>query len=233
VAPIGCAWTATSNSAWAVVREGQTGSGDGTVRLLVEANTGPPRTATVMIAGLAFTLTQNGPQCTNTIDPASTTLAPGGGDVTVTVTAAAGCTWTATSDVSWIAVIEGASGVGSGSVRVHVDANTTGAARTGTVTIAGQTFTVQQQAPAACSYSIKPTWYDVGRGPDDFRVDVFTDPGCAWTATSPVSWATIAEGASGSGQGTVRILVEANSGDARSATLTIAGVAFKLTQAAR
>jgi hypothetical protein len=232
-APGGCAWTATSPSSWVVVREGQTGSGNGTVRLIVEANTGAPRTATLTIAGLAFTLTQNGPECTNSIDPTSRALAPAGGDVTVTVTAGTGCTWNSASDVSWIAVIEGASGVGNGTVRLRVDPNTTAAARTGTVRIAGQIFTVQQEAPATCSYSLKPTWYDAGRGPDDFTVDVLTDSGCAWTSTSPVSWATIAEGASGSGHGTVRVTVEANNGDARSATLTIAGVPFKLTQAAR
>jgi len=232
-APAGCAWTATSTFSWVVVREGQTGTGNGTVRLIVEANTGAPRTATLTIAGLTFTLMQNGPQCTNVIDPTSRTLTAAGGDVTVTVTADTGCTWNSASDVSWIAVIEGASGVGSGSVRLRVDPNATGPARTGTVRIAGQIFTVQQDAPATCSYSIKPTWYDAGRGPDSFTVDVVADSGCTWTATSPVSWATIAEGASGSGHGTVRVVVEANAGEARSATLTIAGVAFKLSQAAQ
>jgi len=232
-APGGCAWAATSDSAWVVVREGQTGSGNGTVRLIVEANTGAPRTAMVTIAGLAFTLTQNGPQCTNTIDPTSRTLTTVGGDVTVTVTAGTGCTWNSASDVPWIAVIEGASGVGSGSVRLRVEPNTTAAARVGTVRIAGQTFTVQQDAPPTCSYSIKPSWYDAGRGADDFTVGVLTDSGCAWTATSPVAWATIAEGASGSGNGTVRVVIEPNPGEARSATLTIAGVPFKLTQAPR
>ena len=232
-APTGCTWTAVSSSSWVVVRDVQTGSGSGTVRLLVEANTGAPRTATVTIAGIAFTVTQNGPQCTNAIDPTSKALTASGGDVTVTVTAGTGCTWGSASDVSWIAVIDGASGVGNGTVHLRVEANTTGAARTGTVRIAGQVFTVQQDAAPTCSYSIKPTWYDAGRGPDSFTVDVLTAAGCAWTATSPVPWATIAEGASGSGAGTVRVVVDANSGDARSATLTIAGIAFKLTQAAQ
>jgi hypothetical protein len=113
-----------------------------------------------------------------------------------------------------------------------VEPNANGGARTGTVRIAGQTFTVQQDAPATCAYSIKPTFYDAGRGADSFTVEVLTDAPCAWTATSPVSWATIAEGASGSGHGTVRVAVEANPAEARSVTLTIAGVAFKLTQAA-
>jgi hypothetical protein len=58
------------------------------------------------------------------------------------------CTWTATSDVSWITV--GTSG-GSGSATVNyiVAANSGIGTRTGTLTIAGQTFTVSQAGHAA------------------------------------------------------------------------------------
>ena len=59
--------------------------------------------------------------------------------------AGAGCTWTAVSQVPWIVITSGASGSGDGSVVGTVEANTTGAARTGTVLIAGLTFTVTQQ----------------------------------------------------------------------------------------
>ena len=55
-------------------------------------------------------------------------------------------TWTAVSNVSWITVTSGASGNGNGTMGYSVQANTaTGAsARTGTITIAGQTFAVNQ-----------------------------------------------------------------------------------------
>jgi hypothetical protein len=56
------------------------------------------------------------------------------------------------------------------------------------------------------------------------------DAGCTWTATSPVSWVTVVEGRDGSGTGTVRLLVQENSGDVRSTTLTIAGQPFNLLQ---
>jgi hypothetical protein len=41
---------------------------------------------------------------------------------------------------------------------------------------------------------------------------------------------TVAEGATGTGNGTVRLLVQPNSGPTRSVTLTIAGQPFDLRQ---
>lgn len=70
----------------------------------------------------------------------------------VTVTAAAGsCAWTAVSNTSWITVTGGASGVGNGTVTYSVAANTTGAERAGSMTIAGATFIVTQApGPPTC-----------------------------------------------------------------------------------
>ena len=77
--------------------------------------------------------------------------------MSASVTAASGCAWTASSSVAWVTVIAGASGTGNGSVAFRVAANP-GSVRTGTVTVAGQTFTVTQAAAAiACTYTISPT----------------------------------------------------------------------------
>ena len=59
------------------------------------------------------------------------------------VSTGAGCAWTATSHESWITITSGASGSGNGTVRFNV-ADNSGKKRTGTLTIAGQTFTVEQ-----------------------------------------------------------------------------------------
>jgi hypothetical protein len=72
---------------------------------------------------------------------------------TVSVTAASSsCIWTAVSNnTSWITVTGSASGTGSGTVTYSITANT-GAARTGTITIGGQIFTVTQDAgPPTCT----------------------------------------------------------------------------------
>ena len=86
-------------------------------------------------------------------------------------------------------------GSGSGVVRLLVDPNN-GGARSATLTIAGQNFTLAQ---AGCQVSLKPTNYDAGRGPDDIRINVTADPGCQWSTANTASWVTVAEGRNGTG----------------------------------
>jgi extracellular elastinolytic metalloproteinase len=85
-----------------------------------------------------------GGTCTFSISPTSASVAAAGGTGTVSVTATAGCTWSAISNASFITVTGGGLGTGNGTVSYSVAANTTTTSRTGTVTIAGQTFTVTQ-----------------------------------------------------------------------------------------
>jgi hypothetical protein len=54
-----------------------------------------------------------------------------------------------------------------------------------------------------------------------------------WTATSNAPWLSIAEGGSGTGNGTVTYSVAANAGGERSGTLTIGGRTFAVTQGAK
>ncbi len=61
------------------------------------------------------------------------------------VTIGQGCGWTASSNSAWLLISSAASGSGNGAVSFQVLANT-GVARTGMLTIGGQTFTVTQAA---------------------------------------------------------------------------------------
>ncbi len=81
--------------------------------------------------------------CSYSISPTARSIGSGGGSGSVSVSAGGGCSWTARSNNSWLHVTGGASGSGSGTVNYSVDANS-GGARTGTLTIAGHTFTVSQ-----------------------------------------------------------------------------------------
>jgi hypothetical protein len=64
----------------------------------------------------------------------------------VNVIADSGCAWTAATSDSWIAITSGANGTGDGLVRYTLAMNTTGTPRTGTITIAGQPYTITQEA---------------------------------------------------------------------------------------
>jgi serine protease len=85
-----------------------------------------------------------GGTCTYSISPTSASYAAVGGTGSVSVTAGAGCNWTAVSNATFITITGGASGTGNGTVSYSVAANAGTTSRTGTMTIAGQTFTVTQ-----------------------------------------------------------------------------------------
>ena len=244
----GCPWTATSNASWITIQSGTDGDGNGAVTLDIVANSGgAPRSGTVTIAGLTHTITQQDatqppppptppptPTCTYSIAPTSESLSDAGGaGVAIAVTAASGCAWTAVSNAPWITITAGASGTGNGSVSYSAAANT-GAARTGTMTIAGQTFTVNQAAPVTptCTFTLSSSSASFTDTGGTGSVGITAPGGCAWTAVSNASWITITAGASGTGNGSVDYTVAANTGAARTGTLTIGGQTFTVDQSA-
>jgi Putative binding domain, N-terminal len=127
------------------VTSGASGSGNGNVNFNVAPNTGSStRTGTLTIAGRTFTVSQERLVCNFDLSRNSQGFEEEGGNGTVGVETTAGCAWTATSQVPWITITSGQSGVGDGTVRYHVDRNH-GNERTGTLIIAGRTFTVTQE----------------------------------------------------------------------------------------
>ena len=142
----GCTWTASRGSdTWVSILTGASGTGPGTVTYTVQPNTGPARTTTLTVAGQPVSVTQaNG--CMFVLSSTTTSFEKEGGtNGRVSVVTATGCPWTATSQANWITVTGGASGNGHGTVTFSVAANNTGDNRTGTLTIAGQPFTVTQK----------------------------------------------------------------------------------------
>ncbi|MFZ4438287.1 MAG: BACON domain-containing protein [Syntrophales bacterium] len=81
--------------------------------------------------------------CTYALSPTISSLNSSSHTELVTVTTSSNCSWSATSNDTWITVIPTASGTGSGTVGYNVAANSS-VARTGTVSIGGQTLTVSQ-----------------------------------------------------------------------------------------
>ncbi len=234
-APGGCAWTATSNAGFITITSGGSGSGNGTVNYSVAANPNTtPRTGTMTIAGQTFTVNQAAAPCTFSINPTSQNFPSTGGTGNVGVTAPGGCEWTATSNAGFITITSGGSGSGNGTVNYSVAANMSADPRTGTITVAGQTFTVNQAgAVGGCTFSINPTSQNFPFTGGSNSVSVITQAGCNWTATSNAGFITITSGGSGSGNGTVNYSVAANPNiTPRAGTMTIAGETFTVNQAA-
>ena len=235
-APTGCAWTGVSNStSWLTVTSGASGTGNGTVAFSATANpNGTPRTGTLTIGGQTFSVNQAAVGCTYALSPASQSVVAGGGTGSTAVTAPTGCAWTGVSNsTSWLTVTSGASGSGNGTVAFSATANPNGTPRTGTLTIGGQTFSVNQAA-VGCTYALSPASQSVVAGGGTGSTAVTAPTGCAWTGVSnSTSWLTVTSGASGTGNGTVAFSATANpNGTPRTGTLTIGGQTFSVNQAA-
>jgi subtilisin family serine protease len=181
---------------------------------------------TVTFAPLSAT-----PVCTYAIGSTAQNFTASLGTSTVNVTAGTGCNWTATSNAPFIGISSGSSGTGNGTVSYTVAANPNATPRNGTLTIAGQTFTVTQDG-AACSFSINPTVQPFVSAGGSTSVSLTATNGCPWTATSNASWLTITSPGNGTASSTITYTVAANSGQARTGTLTIAGQTLTVSQEA-
>jgi len=84
--------------------------------------------------------------CEYSISPTTQSFTSAAGTGTVSVTAPPGCSWSAESNAGWVTITAGSNGSGSGTVQYAVSVNTAGGSRSGTLSIAGQTFTVSQEA---------------------------------------------------------------------------------------
>ena len=115
---------------------------------LTDAGSAPPclSVASESVSASNGTTGSQGQACTFSLSGSSQSFTAAGGTGNVTVTTSSGCSWSATSSESWLTVVSGASGTGSGVVGFLVAANTTGQARAASLTIGGQTLTVNQTA---------------------------------------------------------------------------------------
>ncbi len=144
-----CTWTASPQVSWISVTSGASGTGNGVVKFAMQPSTQvTSRMGGLNVAGQSFQFVQDaGVSCTYIVSPATVSATKAGGVVNLSVSSPTGCSWTATSGASWLPLSATASaGNGSGETSFTVQQNTTGATRTGMVTVGGKTVTITQAA---------------------------------------------------------------------------------------
>ncbi|MCX6629656.1 MAG: BACON domain-containing carbohydrate-binding protein [Candidatus Solibacter sp.] len=156
-APGVCTWTTAPDGAapWLTIAPGASG-GTSDVTFTAAPNTAAtPRSGTVTVAGLPYTVAQGAAPCAYVLSSSSTSVAAAGASSSFTFsTGTAGCSATALSYSSWLtAGTSNAPDGMSGTVNFTAAANPAGTTRTGTIQFGGQTFTVAQTG-AQCAYSL-------------------------------------------------------------------------------
>jgi all-beta uncharacterized protein/BACON domain-containing protein len=238
-----CAWTASTGVNWISGLAPASGQGTHDIEFKVSTNDGSAaREADIVVNDGRVRVSQKAP-CRYSVAPASQSLTASGGSGTITITAGSDCSWTANSDSGWLTLTGSVSGRGNGAVDFTATANS-GTDRTGTVSVGGQRAVVTQAAPSTpspgpgpgpspgCTYTIAPPSQDVSAVGGSGSIAVTTQSGCQWSASSNASWLSVSSGASGAGNGSVGFSVAINTGGARTGTITVAGRAFTVNQAA-
>ena len=157
-----CAWTVSNTNDWITITAHATGgTGRATVKYALTRNlTSDARSATFTVADHEFTVAQSGKACLFTLAKDEASHAEGGGLGEAQVRAEPGCSWQVVNHVSWITILSGAGGSGTGRVTYLVSPND-GPGRSTTLTIAEQDFSVSQ---ASAVRLIKPGELTVASG---------------------------------------------------------------------
>jgi hypothetical protein len=229
---------ASSDSSWLTVTTPQPiPAGSASIVVHIDKNTGAFRVGHVTVGGTTYPVRQDAgapPPCSS-VTLSQTSFYSGAieSDWPVTVTTPDNsCTWAVSSDSSWLLVTPSA-GSGNGSILVHTDTNTA-AFRIGHFTIAGTTYTVEQDGGSAqmcSSVTLSQTYFYSGAFESDWPVTVTTpDNSCTWTVSSDSSWLVVTP-STGSGNGSILVHTDTNSSGAfRVGHFTIGGVTYTVYQ---
>jgi hypothetical protein len=159
LAPAACGWTATPDplAPWlTIVSSGSAGSSE--VQFAATANpSATPRSGTLAIAGLSYTVNQAGASCSYAITgPTTSPLLANGGVTGQTFTFSAalpGCTPVPVSYTSWIGIAGSSFDGTNGTVTYEVQPNPSSTTRTGTIVVGNAVFTIVQ-AGSPCAFSL-------------------------------------------------------------------------------
>ena len=85
--------------------------------------------------------------------------------------------------------------------------------------------------PPCSAASVSPTTFSPGASGGNLGITIKISGSCAWAVQSLPSWITYSGNVIGTGPATITLVVAANGGAARSATVSIAGASVAVTQA--
>ena len=243
----GCQWSVQNSVPWLNVTP-TSGSGNFGVLVTPQINTSAAaRSGTLTVGGQTLTVTQAGVACTYAASPSSLTLSSNAQNAQVALTAPTGCAWTAQGSAPWFAVSP-TSGSNGTTLTLSIASNALAASRTGSISIGGLSIPIVQSGTVEAAVAPPPppnpcATFRLQRDGDQMPADglsgesavaVYADSICTWNSQSAAPWLTITTGAAGSGNGTLKYVVQPNSDPKlRIGTITSGGRSFTITQQGR
>lgn len=221
-------WYASASASWISVKT-VSGTPPSAVAYTVEQNDGvEARVGYVYVSGHRHTITQAGTGAS--LEVYSAEFETDGGQGTVAVSATVGNTWHAKSNVDWI-TLSTTDGTGSQTVSYTVAKYDEVATRSGTLTIADNTFTVNQTGRRMKLNTSSATSDYLT---DTIKIRVNALATTKWAVSEDADWITVTD--AGNGQGgdlVVLTLAENASYNERRAVVTIGTETFNVRQLGR
>ncbi len=213
-------WTAESDSSWLTITSGSSGTGQGTVGYHVAANPFySSRSGTITIGKKTVAVSQATRPLVFSLNPYEKTFSNSGGSTFVQVYGPPDHSWTAQESLPWVTITSGSSGTGDGTVFYSVDANPDLGLRSGTITIAGETYSITQDG--TLGFFTWPTAAGFGSQGGTQRFTISSSPsGVAWTVVNEVPWIEIMATNVAAGYIDIRVLQNSNA-SSRSGTVQV------------
>ena len=134
-------------------------------------------------AGFFLKLGGGSSTCAYSVLPNPASVAASGGPLALSMNAAAGCAWSATSNATWLHAVV-ASGSGNGSISLTADKNASGTARSASLAVAGQSVAVNQagNVPLLTITKTHSGDFQTGQQNATFQITVSNATGAAVTS---------------------------------------------------
>lgn len=132
--------------------------------------------------------------------------------------------------VSWAALFNTRSGTDASQPDADADAKILQVIQGITAWPSNDLFSTYSGAESSCAFSLSSNSQQISTTGGTLQVSVQDQNYCAWTAVSSAPWISVTAGGVNSDSGAVSLTVDANSGLARQAVVSIAGLSFTISQ---
>ncbi len=139
------------------------------------------------------------------------------------------CTWSVSSLPSWVKAST-TRGQGDFTVTLRADANPSTSPRTDVISVTGGKVTLEQ-AGTPCQVAFADPWAEFPSTEGEYRLRVTASPAnCSWTVSGATSWLTFKGAVSGTSNGSVTVVLAANTAGTRRQILQVGSDKLEVTQ---